>query len=104
MTMSGTGRWLWGPGCQCIPPSLSWRWLRCPEGCCSGKSVYIAATPLTSEPGTSGPASPSSAGSAKLKLRWALQAEATRGQVGNASYLQTLGLPALLLGGFLIDC
>lgn len=104
MTVTGTGRWLQGPGCQCIPPSLSWQWPRYPKDCCSGKSVYTAATPLMPEPGTSGPASPSSVGSAKLKLRWVLQAESTRGQVGNVSYLQTLSLPVLLLGGFLKDC
>lgn len=57
-----------------------------------------------SEPGTPSPAPSSSVGSAKLKLRWALQAEATRGQVENAAYLQTLSLSALLLGGFLEDC
>lgn len=76
--MTGTGRWLWDPGCQYTPPSLSWQWLRCPEGCCSGRLANTAAVLPMSEPGTSGPTPPSSAGSAKLKLRPALQAEAIR--------------------------
>lgn len=103
-TVTGTGRWLWDPGCRCTPPSLSWPWLRCPEGCCSGKPANTAAVPLMSEPGTSGPAPTSSVGSTKLKVRWALQAEATRRQIGIAAYLQTLSLPVLLSGGFLQCC
>lgn len=76
--MTETGRWLWDPGCQYTPPSLSWQWLRCPEGCCSGRLANTAAVLPMSEPGTSGPTPLSSVGSAKLKLRPALQAEAIR--------------------------
>lgn len=66
-TVTGTGRWLWGPGCQYTPPSLSWQWLRCPEGCCSGRLANTAAVLPMSEPGTSGPTPPSSAGKAQAK-------------------------------------
>lgn len=101
-TVTGTGRWLWGPGCQYTPPSLSWQWLRCPEGCCSGRLANTAAVLPMSEPGTSGPTPPSSVGKARAKA--GPSGRGRQNTAGSAAYLQTLTLAVLFLGGFLQGC